>query len=138
MAAQDVADVTAKALNLSLITFGILLTACLWRVFYMQKLHPLSGFPGPWYATSFSVVGAIVSVMGKEPEWMMYLVKRYGSETPHDINEVQVLIVYSGPPHSFIPYVTSFSQAIGVERHLQRSTVQPKGWCVPRWGTGLV
>jgi hypothetical protein len=54
--------------------------ALLSRIFYMQYLHPLAKFPGPWYATSFSIVGAIISIKKKEPEFFMYLVKKYGSE----------------------------------------------------------
>jgi hypothetical protein len=74
-------------LSFSLIRVGIALltvvvTALLSRIFYMQKLHPLSKFPGPWYATSFSIVGAIISIMQKEPEFFMYLVKKYGSKYP--------------------------------------------------------
>jgi hypothetical protein len=57
----------------------IIFTALLSRILYMQKLHPLAGFPGPWYATSFSVVGAVISVKQREPEFLMSLVKKYGS-----------------------------------------------------------
>jgi hypothetical protein len=58
----------------------IIVVALLSRILYMQTLHPLSKFPGPWYATSFSIVGAIISVKQKEPEFFAYLVKKYGSE----------------------------------------------------------
>jgi hypothetical protein len=71
---------TARALNVGGAMVTAILTAILWRIFYMQRLHPLANFPGPWWATSFSVVGATISVMHKEPEFLMYLVKRYGSK----------------------------------------------------------
>ena len=76
MAIMDTAaGLATKAFNASLVTLVILSTAVLCRIFYMQKLHPLSKFPGPWYATSFSVFGAIVSVLHKEPEFFVYLVE---------------------------------------------------------------
>lgn len=56
-----------------------LLSALLSRIIYYQFFHPLSKFPGPWYATSFSIVGAIISVKQKEPEFFMYLMRKYGS-----------------------------------------------------------
>jgi hypothetical protein len=56
--------------------FGLLIS----RIVYMQKFHPLSKFPGPWYATSFSVFGAIISVRKQEPAFLMSLVKKYGSK----------------------------------------------------------
>ena len=66
--------------NLAVAIVGTLLTAVLSRIFYHQYLHPLSKFPGPWYATSFSLFGALVSVKQKEPEFFMYLVRKYGSK----------------------------------------------------------
>ena len=49
------------------------------RAFYNLYLHPLSKFPGPWYAASFSLSGAIISVLQIEPQWLHGLVKKYGS-----------------------------------------------------------
>jgi hypothetical protein len=63
--------------------------ALLLRIVYCQFFHPLSKFPGPWWATSFSVVGAIISVKYKEPQFLTYLIKKYGSTYtpfPHDIS----------------------------------------------------
>jgi hypothetical protein len=80
MAIFDTTDLAAKALHASLAILTILLTAIVGRLFYMQKLHPLSKFQGPWYATSFSVVGAIISVLHKEPQFFMYLIEKYGSK----------------------------------------------------------
>ncbi|KAH8719148.1 cytochrome P450 monooxygenase [Phaeosphaeriaceae sp. PMI808] len=67
------------------------LTAIFARIIYMQKFHPLAKFPGPWYAASFSVVGAIVSVKKKEPEYLMYLVKKYGNDRPIRISPTLLL-----------------------------------------------
>jgi hypothetical protein len=59
----------------------IIAVSLLSRILYMQWLHPLSRFPGPWYATSFSIVGAIISAKQKEPEFFAYLVRKYGSKS---------------------------------------------------------
>ncbi|CAN9092361.1 unnamed protein product [Alternaria alternata] len=91
MAVMDTTDLVAKALNASIATLVILLTATLGRIFYMQKLHPLSKFPGPWYASSFSVFGAIVSVLHKEPQFFMYLVEKYGTDSPIRISPTMLL-----------------------------------------------
>ncbi|KAH7391885.1 cytochrome P450 [Pyrenochaeta sp. MPI-SDFR-AT-0127] len=81
----------ASLQNVSLSVLLVLLTAVLGRVLYMQKLHPLSKFPGPWYATSFSLVGAIISIKQREPEFFMYLVKKYGSDKPIRISPTMLL-----------------------------------------------
>jgi hypothetical protein len=70
----------ADLLSMSIGLLTILITAILSRILYMQKFHPLSKFPGPWYATSFSVIGAIISVKQREPEFLAYLVKKYGGK----------------------------------------------------------
>jgi hypothetical protein len=75
-------EILSSLLRVSIALLTVVITAILSRIFYMQKLHPLSKFPGPWYATSFSIVGAIISIMQKEPEFFMYLVKKYGSKYP--------------------------------------------------------
>lgn len=72
-------NIEATPANAGLVILVTLFVALLSRIFYCQFLHPLSKFPGPWYATSFSLVGAIISVKHKEPEFLMYLVKKYGS-----------------------------------------------------------
>jgi hypothetical protein len=76
----DNVGIMAKTLEVGGVFLTALLTAILCRIFYMQRLHPLANFPGPWWATSFSVVGAIISVMHKEPEFFMCLVKKYGNK----------------------------------------------------------
>lgn len=54
-------------------------SALILRVIYNLYFHPLAGFPGPWYAASFSLSVAIISLLRREPEWIMGLVKKYGS-----------------------------------------------------------
>lgn len=66
--------------RVSVATLGTVIAGLITRIFYCQFLHPLSKFPGPWYATSFSLVGAIISVKKKEPEFLLSLVKKYGSK----------------------------------------------------------
>lgn len=77
--------------NLGLAILGTVFAALLSRIFYCQYLHPLSKFPGPWWATSFSLVGAIVSVKRKEPQFFMYLIKKYGSDRPIRISPTMLL-----------------------------------------------
>lgn len=62
-----------------LVVFGSVFAALVLRIVYCQFFHPLAKFPGPWWATSFSLVGAIISVKHKEPEFLTYLVRKYGS-----------------------------------------------------------
>lgn len=81
MAMLAITDHISKPLNLGLISLGIIVTAILWRIFYMQKLHPLAKFHGPWYATSSSIVSALISALRKEPQWISHLEKKYGSKT---------------------------------------------------------
>ena len=71
-------DLEVTPTNLGFAALAAIIVVLSSRIFYLQCLHPLAKFPGPWYATSFSVVGAIISVKKKEPEFFMYLVKKYG------------------------------------------------------------
>ena len=57
-----------------------LFSALCWRIIHNVYFHPLAKFPGPWYTSSFSLSGAIISVLKIEPEWLQGLVKKYGSE----------------------------------------------------------
>ncbi|KAF2876442.1 cytochrome P450 [Massariosphaeria phaeospora] len=77
--------------NVGLAVLTAVFASLLSRVFYMQHLHPLSKFPGPWYATSFSVTGAVISVQKKEPEFLMYLVRKYGSDRPIRISPTMLM-----------------------------------------------
>ncbi|KAF1950357.1 cytochrome P450 [Byssothecium circinans] len=68
--------------NIAITLLVSIFTALLYRIIYTQYFHPLSKFPGPWHATSFSVVHAIISVQKKEPEFLMSLVRKYGRAQP--------------------------------------------------------
>lgn len=64
----------------AMLLVGVAVASALFaRAFYNLYLHPLSKFPGPWYAASFSLSGAIISVLQIEPQWLQGLVKKYGS-----------------------------------------------------------
>jgi hypothetical protein len=76
----DTAVITTKALNVSFAVLAAILAAALYRIFYTRRPYPLAKFPGPRWATSFSAVGAIISVMHEEPDFFMYLVNKYGSK----------------------------------------------------------
>lgn len=56
------------------------LSALVLRIIYNLYIHPLHKFHGPWYAASFSIVHAIISVFKREPQWMQSLVRYYGSK----------------------------------------------------------
>ncbi|KAL1617041.1 hypothetical protein SLS54_008036 [Diplodia seriata] len=63
-------------------------TAMVSRIFYNLYVHPLAKFHGPWYAASFSLCGAIISVLRVEPQWLMSLTKRYGSPFSSILNDM--------------------------------------------------
>lgn len=91
MGLSDLSVGQASSAHLSLVLLGTIFAALLSRILYNQFLHPLSKFPGPWYATSFSIVGAIISVKKKEPEFFMHLVKRYGTDQPIRVSPTMLL-----------------------------------------------
>ncbi|KAF6809395.1 cytochrome P450 monooxygenase [Colletotrichum musicola] len=67
---------------LGLLVAAAVFSALLLRIIYNLYIHPLRRFHGPWYAASFSVVHAIISVFKREPQWMQSLVKYYGNDKP--------------------------------------------------------
>ncbi|KAF2658321.1 cytochrome P450 [Lophiostoma macrostomum CBS 122681] len=77
--------------NLAIAIFTTAFAALVSRIVYLQFFHPLSKYPGPWYATSFSVVGALISIKQKEPEFFMYLVKKYGTDRPIRISPTMLM-----------------------------------------------
>ncbi|KAI8288094.1 hypothetical protein K4K60_011683 [Colletotrichum sp. SAR11_57] len=68
----------------SILEIGLLAisAALILRVVYNLYFHPLSKYHGPWYAASFSLVHALISVMKYEPQWMLWLSKQYGTDKP--------------------------------------------------------
>lgn len=72
------------------------------RIFYNLYLHPLSKYHGPWYAASFSLCSAVISVVGLEPHWMLYLAKQYGCEL------LSVLFFYLKLPQASLASVPFF------------------------------
>ncbi|KAI1381468.1 cytochrome P450 [Hypoxylon crocopeplum] len=71
-----------SAANLIIVSTTIFILLLLSRVFYNLYLHPLAGFPGPWYAASTSLATAITSVINREPQWLLELTKKYGTDRP--------------------------------------------------------
>jgi hypothetical protein len=60
----------------------VILAAITYRIVHTQFFHPLSAFPGPWYASSFSLTMALISLTKREPEYLMYLIHKYGCNEP--------------------------------------------------------
>lgn len=66
----------------SLITLAVTVASTVFlQAFYNIYLHPLSKFPGPWYAVSFSLSGAVISYLKIERQWIQGIVKKYGSKS---------------------------------------------------------
>lgn len=58
------------------------LSALLFRFVANVYWHPLSRFPGPWYAAATSLTSALVSYRRRESEWVLGLVRKYGTARP--------------------------------------------------------
>ncbi|KAF6814624.1 cytochrome p450 [Colletotrichum plurivorum] len=90
-----------------------ILLALLLRIIYNLYFHPLSRFHGPWYAASFSIVNATISVFKKEPQWILSLVQRYGGRS-YFINlqacSVNPLTTEADKPIRIAPGVLLFPQ----------------------------
>ncbi|KAF6802326.1 cytochrome P450 monooxygenase [Colletotrichum sojae] len=71
-----------SASSLALLAVFAVFSALALRIVYNLYLHPLAGFHGPWYAASFSIVSALVSILRFEHEWLLSLAKRYGTDKP--------------------------------------------------------
>lgn len=68
--------------QLGLLVPALIITALTYRIIHTQFFHSLSSFPGPWYLTSFSLTMALISLTKREPEYLMYLTRKYGSTSP--------------------------------------------------------
>ncbi|KAL3428258.1 cytochrome P450 monooxygenase [Phlyctema vagabunda] len=76
----------------ALVLISIAITSALCsRIFYNLYLSPLSIYPGPWYAASTSLAGAVVSLLKIEPRWLQGLAKKYGTDTPIRISPTMLL-----------------------------------------------
>lgn len=51
-----------------------------YRIIYCLCWHPLRHFPGPWYAACSSLPLGLASIASVEPDWLMSLVRKYGSK----------------------------------------------------------
>jgi hypothetical protein len=61
---------------------AVVLALLLSRITYNLYFHPLAKYHGPWYARSFSLVDALISVRKIENHWLLDLTKRYGTDEP--------------------------------------------------------
>lgn len=93
-------DITPSTVGLTVV--GAILAALLVRIVHCQFFHPLSKFPGPWWATSFSLVGALISVKYLEPRFLTYLVKKYGSKSCPPTPQLPPFPLFK--PHVHLPY----------------------------------
>lgn len=75
-------DAATSAVNMSFMVFAALLAAAVTRVVYLLFFHPLSGFNGEWYAAISSLPMGLISLSRREPDYLMYLIRKYGGEFP--------------------------------------------------------
>ena len=68
--------------TLLLLLPAIVLALLLSRITYNLYFHPLAKYRGPWYARSFSLFDAIISLRKIENHWLMDLTKTYGWDEP--------------------------------------------------------
>lgn len=94
----------------SIVGVGVfaLCSALISRIAYNLYFHPLSRYHGPWYAASFSIVHAFISVLRLEPQWMLSLSKCYGSKSATQCNIV-VFAKQSKPINRFASRLPSSS-----------------------------
>ncbi|KAK8081260.1 Cytochrome p450 [Apiospora saccharicola] len=95
---------------LGLLLVGLISAAAV-RIVRNVYLHPLSKFPGPWYAAATSLTSAIVSWRRAEPQWLLGLTRKYGTDQPIRISPSILLFprpsalkdIYSDPACNFKP-----------------------------------
>ncbi|KAK8090472.1 cytochrome P450 monooxygenase [Apiospora hydei] len=96
--------------TLGLLLVGLVSAAAV-RTVRRVYLHPLSKFPGPWYAAATSLTSAFVSWRRVESEWLLGLTKKYGTDTPIRITPSMLLFprpsalkdIYWDPACNFKP-----------------------------------
>ncbi|KAK3372119.1 cytochrome P450 17A1 [Podospora didyma] len=66
------------------------------RIIYNLRFHPLAKFPGPWYLAVTSLPLAIISLLKREPEWLLDLAKKY-SDGDIPIRIAPTLLLFPKP-----------------------------------------
>ena len=61
------------------------------RIVYNLYFHPLAKYRGPWYTSSFSLIGALISVRQIENEWLLNLTRKYGTDKPIRISPTMLM-----------------------------------------------
>ncbi|CAG8960190.1 hypothetical protein HYFRA_00010669 [Hymenoscyphus fraxineus] len=81
-----------QSIYMSIVLFAtVVASAVVLRIIYYLFLHPLSKFPGPWYASVSSLPLALLSVLGYETAWLLSLAKKYGNKRPIRITPDTIL-----------------------------------------------
>ena len=75
-----------------LVVPAVVLVALFARIIYNLYFHPLANYRGPWYACSFSLFDALVSVRKVENHWLMSLTEKYGWDKPIRIAPNMLLV----------------------------------------------
>lgn len=56
-----------------------LVSALAFRVIYNIYFHPLAGFAGPWYLAASSFPLALMSLLKREPEFLLSISRKYAN-----------------------------------------------------------
>lgn len=62
-----------------------IISAVAFRFLYNLHFHPLAKFPSPWYTAISSLPLAVISLLKREPEFLLGLTKKYGESTRHTL-----------------------------------------------------
>lgn len=102
----------------------LMLAALAFRIVHTQFFHPLSVYPGPWYLSSFSISLALVSLTKREPEYLMYLISKYGCKPLTSPQKHPELILPSRQTHPHLPHHAPLPQSVLLKRHLPLANLQ--------------
>ncbi|KAI1496332.1 cytochrome P450 [Biscogniauxia marginata] len=95
MSLSSIPDISIAATTAT--TLVVVTATILSRLLYSLYFHPLAKYPGPWYARATSLPLTIISLRRVEPQWLISLAKRYGTEGP--IRIAPTLLLFPNPEH---------------------------------------